>query len=368
MSDSIFYEQPLNERMRSFLRLEHLFKQAAYTLRGYSIWDSRSTLTSITSILDLLSRNDLKTELLKELERQEKTLSALADLPGVDKEQLTNILKQIEISQQNILNLDGQLGQNIREHELLSSLRQRSSIVGGTCDFDIPYLHYWLQQPPEYRIEKLEYWLEMLEIISHPISLILDITRESSSPINTIAEAGFYQQNIDSLRAGDLEDHSRVWCSPDGVPRIWAQPYPFRIVQTPGQTTILYERNGIYRLVQMDTPVPDVFDLFPYFMGNSYGHWEGDTLVIEVVGFKARTTFMDDTGVPQSDQLRVIERLRKIGDDQLEVVVTIEDPVVFTRPWDARFLFERRDDIQHFNIWVCGEDHRDVSEVEGAAQ
>ena len=198
MSDSIFYEQPLNERMRSFLRLEHLFKQAAYTLRGYSIWDSRSTLTSITSILDLLSRNDLKTELLKELERQEKTLSALADLPGVDKEQLTNILKQIETSQQNILNFDGQLGQNIRDHELLSSLRQRSSIVGGTCDFDIPYLHYWLQQPPEYRIEKLEDWLEMLEIISHPISLILDITRESSSPINTVAEAGFYQQNIDS--------------------------------------------------------------------------------------------------------------------------------------------------------------------------
>ena len=198
MSDTIFYEQPLNERMRSFLRLEHLFKQAAYTLRGYSIWDSRSTLTSITSILDLLSRNDLKTELLKELERQEKTLSALADLPGVDKEQLSNILKQIQTSQQNILNFDGQLGQNIRDHEILNSLRQRSSIVGGTCDFDIPYLHYWLQQPPEYRIEKLEYWLEMLELISHPISLILDITRESSTSINTIAEAGFHQQNIDS--------------------------------------------------------------------------------------------------------------------------------------------------------------------------
>ena len=198
MSNTIFYEQPLNERMRSFLRLEHLFKQAAYTLRGYSIWDSRSTLTSITSILDILSRNDLKTELLKELERQEKTLSALSDLAGVDKEQLNNILKQIETSQQDILGFSGQLGQNIRNHELLNSLRQRSSIIGGTCDFDIPYLHYWLQQPPEYRIEKLEAWLEKLEIISHPISLILDITRESSSPINVSAEKGFYQQNIDS--------------------------------------------------------------------------------------------------------------------------------------------------------------------------
>lgn len=198
MSDTVFYEQPLNERMRNFLRLEHLFKQAAYTLRGYSIWDSRSTLTSITSILDTLTRNDLKTEILKELERQEKTLSALSDIAGVDKEQLNNILKQIESSQQNILNFNGQLGQDIREHELLASLKQRSSVIGGTCNFDIPYLHYWLQQPPEYRIEKLEYWLEKLEIVSFPISLILDITRESNSAVTVVAEKGFYQQNIDS--------------------------------------------------------------------------------------------------------------------------------------------------------------------------
>ena len=198
MSNTIFYEQPINERMRTFLRLEHLFKQAAYTLRGYSIWDSRSTLSAITSILDLLSRNDLKTELLKELERQEKTLSALSDLAGVDKVQLNNVLKQIKTAQKNILNVEGQLGQNIRDHELLSTLRQRSSVLGGTCNFDIPYLHYWLQQPPEERIEQLEDWIEKLEIISQPISLILDITRESSSAIEASAEKGFYQKNIDN--------------------------------------------------------------------------------------------------------------------------------------------------------------------------
>lgn len=190
-TEIIYYEQPINERMRSFLRLEHLFKQAAYTLRGYSIWDSRSTLSAVTSILDLLSRSDLKTELLKELERQEKTLSALSDLDGVDKEQLKNILKQIESAQQNILNVNGQLGQNIRDHDLLNNLRQRSSILGGACDFDIPYLHYWLKQPPEIRIEQLEDWIEKLEVISQPISLILDITRESNSAINISAEKAF---------------------------------------------------------------------------------------------------------------------------------------------------------------------------------
>jgi len=198
MSEIIFYEQPLNERIRNFLRLEHLFKHAAYTLRGYSVWDSRATLTSITAILDVLARNDLKTELLKELERQEKTLSALSDKPGVDKTQLNNILKQIQTSQKNIHDYSGQLGQDIREHELLSILRQRSSIVGGTCDFDIPFLHYWLQQPPESRIEKLEEWLSKLEIISYPIGLILDIIRESSYADNMVAEKGFYQQNIET--------------------------------------------------------------------------------------------------------------------------------------------------------------------------
>jgi len=251
MSDTIFYEQPLNERMRSFLRLEHLFKQAAYTLRGYSIWDSRSTLTSITSILDILTRNDLKTELLKELERQEKTLSVLSDLPGVDKEQLNNILKQIETSQQNILNFEGQLGQNIREHELLNSLRQRSSIIGGTCDFDIPYLHYWLQQPPEYRIEKLEDWLEKLEIISHPISLILDITRESSSPKNVTAEKGFYQQNIDSNAPVQL---IRVGLNNDSeyFPEISAGKQRFSIrfmLQQDGKRPIQYSDDLSFQLI-----------------------------------------------------------------------------------------------------------------------
>ena len=198
MSEIIFYEQPLNERMRSFLRLEHLFKQAAYTLRGYSIWDSRSTLTSITAILDLLSRSDLKTELLKELERQEKTLSAWTDQSNVDKAQLNNILKQITTAQKSILTLSGQFGQDIRDHELLSSLRQRSSVVGGNCDFDIPLLHFWLQQPPETRIEKLEEWLENLELVSHPIDLILGVIRESSYTEKAIAEKGFFQKTIET--------------------------------------------------------------------------------------------------------------------------------------------------------------------------
>jgi len=174
-----------------------------------------------------------------------------------------------------------------------------------------------------------------------------------------------YEENVARLRSGEEEDHSRVWCSPDGLPRIWAQPYPFRIAQTAKDMVILYERSAVYRVIPIDTAMPDAFDLLPYFMGNSYGHWEGDSFVVEVRGFKAYTTYLDDTGVPMSFDLRITERMTKLNDDQLEVIVTIEDPEIFSQAWDARFVFERRNDIAHLDFLVCGEEHRDVSNIEG---
>ena len=84
MAKPVIYEQPLNERVRTFLRLEHLFCQIDYTLRGYSIWDSRATLDTLVETLEILSRSDLKTELIKELERHIVKLNALQQSPGVD--------------------------------------------------------------------------------------------------------------------------------------------------------------------------------------------------------------------------------------------------------------------------------------------
>ena len=174
-----------------------------------------------------------------------------------------------------------------------------------------------------------------------------------------------YEENMAQLRSGELEDHSRVWCSPDGLPRVWQQPYPFRIVQTPEEMVILYERNAMYRVIPVDVPVGDINDLFPYFAGNAYGHWDGDTFATEVLGFKTYTTFLDDTGLPSTFDLHIAERMTKIDDTHLEVVVTITDPAVYAEPWDARFVFTKRDDISHFDFLVCGEEHRDISRVEG---
>lgn len=196
VENAIIYEQPLNERMRTFMRLEHLFKQTAYYLRGFSIWDSRACLNGLINILDILSRGDLKNEILKELERLQSSLAALRQVQAVDHDQLNNILSQLENAQRDIHDLNGQFGQQLRDQDLIASLRQRSTITGGDCNFDLPAYHYWLSQDPDKRIQELEDWFNSLDELQKPIMLILAILRESVEPIELSAKDGFYQHNL----------------------------------------------------------------------------------------------------------------------------------------------------------------------------
>jgi hypothetical protein len=184
----------------------------------------------------------------------------------------------------------------------------------------------------------------------------------------TAAGKAAYEKNIAGLKARTVTDVARYLCVPDGVPRIWLQPYPFQILQTAGQTTLLYETNHAIRIVKHDAPLDeDLVSALPYFSGHSAGRWNGDTLEIETAGYKD-VTFLDDTGVPHSDQMRTRERIRKInGGKQLEVQVEVTDPVTFTKPWTARFVFEARPDIR-LETQVCGEKHRDLKTVRGAPQ
>jgi len=197
MEDKVTYELPLNERIRTFMRLEHLFSQASYTLRGYSTWDSRATLATLVDILELLARSDFKNELIKELEYIHNSLSALGNTPGVDLSQLTTVLDQLTESLNSLHQSDGQPGHELRTNELISSLLQRNTVVGGNCKFDLPAYHFWLQQSADTRIQKIEQWYDELKVVNRPIALILGILRESASPLQQSAESGFYQQSLD---------------------------------------------------------------------------------------------------------------------------------------------------------------------------
>jgi len=205
-----------------------------------------------------------------------------------------------------------------------------------------------------------KYWTSIYSTKIQPVG--------AGDPPYTAAAMATYKKNMAAVNANTLDDKARKVCTPDGVPRILESPYPFEIVQSPdrGEIHIIYELNHVIRLVAMNKPMPsaDELETFPFYSGHSVGRWEGDTLVIETAGFNEKT-FLDNSGAPHTDQLRTIERIRKVdGGKELEDIVTIHDPGVFTKDWSARFVYQARPDIRMMD-YACGEKHRDLSSVKG---
>ncbi len=199
MQNKLIFEQPLNERMRNLLRLEHLFDLIAFRSEdSISKWDYRIILESLLEINDLLGRSDFKTELIKELERHSSMLTALESNPAVDQSTLKKIKNDISEITVNLKDSSYQPGSGLKEDELVTSFRQRISIPGGTCNFDLPRLHYWLNQAASIKQKDLEHWSDDISPIKKSTYLALDMIRNSSNSTKATAESGFYQQAIES--------------------------------------------------------------------------------------------------------------------------------------------------------------------------
>lgn len=193
---NIIYEQPLNELMRFCLRLEYLFAQAQYHLSENTVWDVRAALATIIEILNIIDRPDIKSKLTNALQLHYSTLIQLENSPDIDKKKLQEILKQLNNSQENIHNIQGKLGQNLRDNEFLTSIRQRLIIPAGTCDFSIPAYHLWLQQPVDIQRKELLEWYYTFDQLQGIINLILQLTRDSALPKTRMALKGFYQEAL----------------------------------------------------------------------------------------------------------------------------------------------------------------------------
>lgn len=193
MNTTITYEFPLNERIRIFIRLEQLFQQFSHFSAGITVADKRAAISSLLDIMSIFRRNDLKSEVLKELDRNTKILSRIANSEGVDSGKLDNILaEQAQISR-NLYAVTGKVGINVMESDLFQSITQRSSIPGGTCSFDLPEYHHWLEQDAEYSRKDLELWSSPFNDIRTAIELILNLIRSSNAATQETAIAGFYQ-------------------------------------------------------------------------------------------------------------------------------------------------------------------------------
>ncbi|MCI0668261.1 MAG: cell division protein ZapD [Methylococcaceae bacterium] len=198
MNDRLLvFEFPLSERIRIFLRLEQLFQQVDHFMDGTCVWDSRAVITMLLDVLTIFSRNDLKSEILKELDRHSSVLARIARSHGVDQEKLELLRDELDQISRELYATNGKIGLSLMENELFKSISQRSSIPGGTCAFDLPEYHFWLEQDEQRRHQDLLEWTRPFMTIRKAIDLILRFIRQSSVPTQEIANSGFFQQSLD---------------------------------------------------------------------------------------------------------------------------------------------------------------------------
>ncbi|MFT4994063.1 MAG: cell division protein ZapD [Paraglaciecola sp.] len=191
MSQAI-YEFPLNEKVRTYLRLEQLFKQLVQAKEATEDWQFINFLNSLFTLLDLLERLDLRSDVLRDIDAHEKNLVVWSEHPNIDNEALQQTLQKI-LRLREALKSVKKVGADLKEDRFLSSIRQRFSLPGGTCSFDLPNLHYWLQQPGELIQQDIQRWLQEVALINEAIDITLAFLRERGRFSEVQAKKGFYQ-------------------------------------------------------------------------------------------------------------------------------------------------------------------------------
>jgi hypothetical protein len=156
-------------------------------------------------------------------------------------------------------------------------------------------------------------------------------------------------------------DDPTAQCLPGGIPRsVTLGLFPQQFVQTPTQLVILYEYMNVFRVIPFDARHPD--DIIPSFMGNSVARWDGDTLVVDVVGFNDKT-WLAGTGTFHSDQLHITERYTRVSKDRIDYQVTMEDPKVLTKPWMLTSSLMLREGTR-LEEYICAENNLDPGRYE----
>ncbi|MBV8665993.1 MAG: cell division protein ZapD [Burkholderiaceae bacterium] len=192
----IVYEYPFNERIRTLLRLEDLYEKFAFFLRHDHPQQHHVALSTIFEMLEVAGRADLKADLLHELERQKQTLLGFKSNPNVQAQMLDDILAEIDRSSTALIAAQGKTGQHIRDNEWLMSIRGRTIIPGGACEFDLPSYYAWQQRTPEQRQNDIANWFAPLAPLFDAIHIVLRLLRESGRASTIIAPSGSYQQML----------------------------------------------------------------------------------------------------------------------------------------------------------------------------
>ena len=191
------YEQPLNERMRNFLRLDFLYQQAVHHHTKPDPWSTRAAVSALLEILAITQRGDVRSEVLKELERQMAALSVFTTRPGVDSTRLRMLLTKLHRMREELSTVGALFMQKLRDSEFLNAIKHRSTIPGGTCEFDLPDYTHWLNQPDEIRGADFAHWLAIIRPLGDAIGELLWMTREQGKTRREVAANGVFHLTLE---------------------------------------------------------------------------------------------------------------------------------------------------------------------------
>lgn len=199
------FEHPLNERMRTFLRTEFLFELAKYRYHNMSSeWDARDCITNIIELYNLIERTEFRSELLKELERNSNNFQRLASTPAVDHRALEKTISNLDAASDAVSQLTSRQGLFPKQSDLLQSIRQRLTVPGGTCSFDLPAFHFWLNLPVKIRQHYINQWIDIFSPLEKALYLVLGLIRQSGYTTKETASAGSFQETLNTQSTPQL--------------------------------------------------------------------------------------------------------------------------------------------------------------------
>ena len=190
------YEQPLSERMRTFLRLEFLYQQMLYNSEREADWATRATISTLLEILAILSRGDVRSDVHKELDQQLGILQQFQSQPGVDSGRLDTLIHNLASSRDELSHIGTTYLQPLKDSEFLNAIKHRSAIPGGTCEFDLPEYNHWLRQPFARRQQDMESWSGSIRPVCDAVTELMWLIRESAEPKEKMAINGMYQHSM----------------------------------------------------------------------------------------------------------------------------------------------------------------------------
>ncbi|WP_144212242.1 cell division protein ZapD [Shewanella donghaensis] len=191
MNDQLIYEQPLNEKTRSYLRLEYLADQLK---QHVDIDHQHHCFYPLFSLSELTDRCDYRTDILKDIEKQLVLLEKWHALPHVDKHQIQTIIDKLNTAKAP-LQTNERIGCHLKNDRFIAALKQRFGMPGACCNFDLPQLHFWLSKSWPERQNDLNGWVSQFKAILDPIKTLLDLTRSTAEFRTSEAPLGFYQGN-----------------------------------------------------------------------------------------------------------------------------------------------------------------------------